>query len=157
METSWINAIGKMTYGIYILTTVFKKTINGMVASWVTMVSYDPPLVMVAVHPHRYSHQLIDQSGVFALNILAQHQKDYLDRFKGPDPSAKFSSIPWVTGKTGSPLLKDCAGYLDCKVEKTFQPGNHTLFIGRIIEARRTEDRPVLSTLDYDGVYLGKR
>ena len=32
-----------MTYGIYVLTCRHEETINGMIASWVTQVSYDPP------------------------------------------------------------------------------------------------------------------
>ena len=67
MKDAWIQALGKMTYGIYVLTTCDKEEINGMIASWVSQVSYDPLLITVGVHPNRYSHHLIEQSGRFAL------------------------------------------------------------------------------------------
>ncbi|MEJ2286300.1 MAG: flavin reductase, partial [Desulfobacterales bacterium] len=38
-----------MTYGIYVLTSCHQQEINGMIASWVSQVSYTPPLIMVAV------------------------------------------------------------------------------------------------------------
>ena len=145
-----------MTFGIYVLTTVRRETINGMIASWVSMVSFDPPLIVVAVHPNRYSHTLLEKSGFFALNILSQDQKDFLSRFKGPDPKGKFAGIDHRKGITGSPILSDCIGYLECKIVERYKPGNHTLFIGQIINAESLQDGVPLSTLDYEGVYLGK-
>jgi flavin reductase (DIM6/NTAB) family NADH-FMN oxidoreductase RutF len=53
MQDQWIKAFAKMTYGIYVLTSGADEAINGMIASWVSQVSYEPPLVMVAVHPKR--------------------------------------------------------------------------------------------------------
>ena len=101
MEEELQTNMAHMTYGIYVLTTRHNDTVNGMIASWVSQVSYDPPLIMVAVHPNRYSHDLLEKSGYFALHILASEQKDLLARFKGPDPVSKFSSIAWRDGVTG--------------------------------------------------------
>ncbi len=156
MENSWIQAIGKMTFGIYVLTTAHETKINGMIASWVSIVSYDPPLVMVAVHPNRYSHTLIEKSGAFALNILDVQQKNYLARFKTTETDAKFTGIRWEPGKTGCPILNNCVGYIDCVVEERLKPGNHTLFFGKIIDARALNDQLPLTTLEYEGAYLGK-
>jgi flavin reductase (DIM6/NTAB) family NADH-FMN oxidoreductase RutF len=156
MRQEWIPALGKMTYGIYVLTTFYKEEINGMIASWVSQVSYDPPLIMVAIHPNRYSHYLIEQSGCFALHLLAKRQHDFLTRFKGLDPQGKFSTIQWVKGKTGCPILKDCAAYLECEVKTAYRPGNHTLFFGQVMDAQVLSEESLFSTMDYDGIYLGE-
>jgi flavin reductase (DIM6/NTAB) family NADH-FMN oxidoreductase RutF len=156
MKKEWIEALGTMTHGIYVLTSFHKEAINGMVASWVCQISYDPLLIMVAVHPDRYSHELIAQSGCFALHVLATDQSNLMGRFKGPDPKAKFSSIRWRPGRTGCPLLNDCLAYFECRVTAEYTPGNHTLFLGEVLEAQRMAEGNALSTLDYDGVYLGK-
>ena len=95
MKKAILKNMAHMTYGIYVLTTRFESIINGMIASWVSQVSYDPPLFMVAVHSNRYSHELLAQSGHFALHILAREQKDLLVRFKGPVAREKFESIAW--------------------------------------------------------------
>ena len=104
MEKIWVQALGKMIYVIYVLTTIYEDEINGMIASWVSQISYDPPLVLIAIHPHRYSHKLIVQRRSFALHILAQNQVDILCRFKGDDPRRKFDSILWEKDKTGCPF-----------------------------------------------------
>lgn len=156
MKKEWLSALGKMTYGIYVLTTAFEGTINGMIASWVSQISYDPPLISVAVHPNRYSHKLIQQSRCFALHVVAKDRADLLTRFKGPDPLAKFSGIEWTRGKTGSPIIKDCIAWFECKVASSLDPGNHTLFIGKVINAKIVFENSVMSTADYDGAYIGR-
>ena len=156
MKDEWIQALGNMTYGIYVLTSFYKEEFNGMIASWVSQISYDPLLIMVAVHPNRYSHHLIDKSGFFALHVLTAGQSDLLHRFKGSDPKAKFSSVQWQRGRTGCPVLKECMAYFECRVTAQHTPGNHTLFLGDVLEAQVIGRGNVLSTLDYDGVYLGK-
>ena len=156
MKDDWIQALGNMTYGIYVLTSLYQEEINGMIASWVSQVSYDPLLIMIAVHPNRYSHNLIAKSGCFALHVLAADQSNLMDRFKGPDPKAKFSSIEWQRGRTGCPLLKECMAYFECRVTAEYTPGNHTLFLGEVLEANVLAKGNILSSLDYNGIYLGK-
>ena len=119
MKEEYIKLLGEMTYGIYVLTSAADQVINGMIASWVSQVSYDPLLLMVAIHPNRYTHDLIDKSGCFALNVISKSQKEYLHRFKGPDPKLKFSSVEWGKGITGDPILTDCIGYMECRIKKT--------------------------------------
>jgi flavin reductase (DIM6/NTAB) family NADH-FMN oxidoreductase RutF len=155
MDEAWIPVLGKMRYGIYVLTTAHEGRINGMIASWVSQVSYAPPLVCVAVHPSRRSHAMIEQSGRFALNLLAGDQKDLISKFKGPDPAAKFESLHWSGGATGCPILQDGIGFIECDVKAAYTPGNHTLFIGEIRNAGLLRDHDPLTTGEYKGLYLG--
>jgi len=156
MEKDLMQNLAHMTYGIYVLTTRFEDTINGMIASWVSQVSYEPPLVLAAIHPNRYSHKLLHKSGHFVLHSIARDQRDLLSRFKGPDPDKKFSSLKWSDGVTGCPVLEDCIGHMECRVTRQLAPGNHTLFIGEVVHAGFHAARAPLCTLDYEGCYLGK-
>jgi len=51
---------------------------------------------------------------------------------------------------------KNCLGYLECKVREKYAPGNHTLFVGEIVDARMLSAGRPMSTLDYPGFYMGK-
>ena len=62
------QALKKLTTGIYVVTSKQGSEINGMVASWVSQVSFSPPLIMVAIKQGRYSHGMIEQGKVFAIN-----------------------------------------------------------------------------------------
>ncbi|MDZ7666433.1 MAG: flavin reductase family protein [Desulfotignum sp.] len=156
MKQQWQSAFGQMTYGIYVLTTKMDDAVNGMIASWVTQVSYDPPLIMAAVHPNRYSHDMIVTTRAFGLHIIDQSQKDLLKRFKGPDPGEKFSGMDWKPGKTGVPILTDCLAWFELEVIEQHQPGNHTLFVAKVVDAGVHSEGTPLTTLDYEGMYTGK-
>ncbi len=156
MENDWLRAFGQLTNGIYVLTTRHAEEINGMIASWTTQVSHEPPLIMVAVHPNRYSHKLIEKSGAFALHVVEQGRQEMIDRMMGPDRTAKFSDLQWEPGQTGCPIIKACMAWFECKVQSQLQPGNHTLFVGRVIDVGfKSSGRP-LSTFDCEGKYIGK-
>jgi flavin reductase (DIM6/NTAB) family NADH-FMN oxidoreductase RutF len=156
MKQQWQSAFGQMTYGIYVLTTKMDDVINGMIASWVTQVSYDPALILAAVHPNRYSHDMIANTRAFGLHIIDRSRKDMLKRFKGPEPEQKFAGLGWMAGKTGVPILKDCLAWFELQVIQALQPGNHTLFIGEVVSAETHAKATPLTTLDYDGMYVGK-
>ncbi|GAB6908093.1 hypothetical protein JCM12296A_39320 [Desulfosarcina cetonica] len=157
MQDALLKTMAHMTYGIYVLTTRAGETINGMIASWVSQVSFDPPLFMVAVHPNRYSHDLLMQSGHFALHVIDDQQKDLLARFKGPVAREKFDAIAWHEGVTGCPILEDCIASVECRITQQLAPGNHTLFVGEVVDAVFHAEKRPLCTLDYAGCYLGKK
>jgi len=75
MKTEWIRIFGTMTNGVYVLTTALDGRMNGMIASWVSQVSYEPPLIAVAVHENRFSHGLVRESGLFALHVMGKQHK----------------------------------------------------------------------------------
>ncbi|MBI5894190.1 MAG: flavin reductase family protein [Deltaproteobacteria bacterium] len=131
------DAMSKLTHGVYIITTKAKDKINGMTAAWVSKVSFDPPLVMVAVGLGRYSHELMKEGKVFAVNVLDEKQIDIGKHFgtKSGRTVDKFKNIQHTTKVTGAPILKDALAYLDCKLVSTYEAGDHTLFIGEVVDA----------------------
>ena len=150
------RALRKLTTGIYIVTTKEESQINGMVASWVSQVSFSPPLIMVAVKKERYSHQMIIKGKVFALNILSTEQKREVPNFKGTHkPEERFFNTPYETKKTGAPIIKNSLAYLDCILTNQFTPGDHTLFIGEVIEGGILKDGKPLSSHELEHIYGG--
>lgn len=127
----------KLTNGVYIITTKHDDKINGMTAAWVTRVSFVPPLVLISIGKTRFSHDLIKNSGIFAVNILKEGQIDIGKHFgfQSGKKVDKFANILYDTKTSGSPILKDTAGYLDCKVVSAFEAGDHTVFLGEVIDA----------------------
>ena len=156
MEKTWLETCSYLTSGIYLLTSRHNDEMNGMIASWVSQVSYDPPLIMVAIHQNRLSHRLISRSDRFAVHILDARQGEFVSRFKGSDPQAKFKDVEWTSGLTGCPILKECLGYLDCLTKESHKPGNHTLFVGRVVDARILSPGEPMISRDLDLAYVGR-
>ena len=132
----------KVTNGVYVITTKHADKINGMTAAWVTRVSFVPPLVSISIGKTRFSHDLIKNAGVFAVNILKEGQVEIGKHFgfQSGIKVDKFAAIQYDTKATGSPILKDTGGYLDCKVVSSFEAGDHTIFVGEVLDASVDKD-----------------
>ena len=157
MEHQLATALAGLTTGIYVLTVRAGERQHGMSASWATQVSGVPVLIMAAVDQQHVTHQMVVQSGAFALNIIGTQSKHLEDYFysaqsRQPDNLAPFAL---EIGRTGTPLLQDALTSLDCRLVSTHAAGDHTLFIGEVIEAYvRSTDRP-LASQELPYVYLG--
>lgn len=149
-------ALRAFTYGLVVVGARAGDEINGMTANWVTQVSFEPPLVAVAVEKQAHTHSLISQGRCFSINILASGQKAIAARFTQPQRRAgdKLGSHAVRLGVTGCPLLIDALGYADCEVVSAVDTGDHTLFIGRVVAAGLHRDgRPL--TLAETGWHYG--
>jgi flavin reductase (DIM6/NTAB) family NADH-FMN oxidoreductase RutF len=150
------HALKKLTTGIYIVTAKQGLEINGMVASWVSQVSFVPPLIMVAIKQERYSHAIIAQEKVFAVNVLSAEQHELIPTFKGRNnPAKKFLHTSHEPKNTGAPIIKDALAYLDCKLIEQFTPGDHTLFIGEVVEGAVLHEGVPLASSDLEHIYGG--
>jgi flavin reductase (DIM6/NTAB) family NADH-FMN oxidoreductase RutF len=47
-----------------------------------------------------------------------------------------MEAIPYETGVTGAPLLSEALGHLECAIRAEAPAGDHTVFVGEVIEAR---------------------
>lgn len=136
-----------ITGGVYIITTSADGIINGQAASWVTRISQKPFLVAIALYERNYTHELLSKSNIFAINVLKEGQQEIARHFglKSGRRIDKFATIKFHQGKTGAPILDDCLAYLECEVIFSQKFGDHTLFIGRVVdEGVLSEGKPLI-------------
>ncbi len=124
--------------GVYVITAKAGDKINGMTAAWVTQVSFKPVLVGVAIAPQRYTYSLIMDSGMFCVNALPGGAFELAKHFgfKSGRKVDKFENVPYIYGENGLPVLNDAYAYLECKVEKSVELGDHTFFVGSILDGK---------------------
>ncbi|MEL7206863.1 MAG: flavin reductase, partial [Actinomycetota bacterium] len=53
-----------------------------------------------------------------------------------------LNGFPFHDGQTGAPILDQAPGYLDCEVRQAVEVGNHTFFIGEVVDAGFGGDDP---------------
>ncbi|MBI4673575.1 MAG: flavin reductase family protein [Chloroflexi bacterium] len=129
---------------IALVTAKHKNKANVMVAAWVTNVSNDPPMVALAVHPARFTHDLIQKSGQFALNIPPRPRAEQVKKIgevSGADID-KFVLTKlnlYEAKQVNAPLIVECIGHLECGVVDTIRAGNHILFLAEIVAASADE------------------
>lgn len=134
MEDTVLRSI---TTGVYVVTAQSKGEMNGCTVSWASPVSYDPLLVMIALGKMRVSHDQVQESGYFGLNVLADDQVE-LGRHFGFNTARdvnKLEGKDFSTSENGLPILGGVCAYLECRVVDAYPAGEHTLFIGEVISA----------------------
>ncbi|GAA4928138.1 flavin reductase (DIM6/NTAB) family NADH-FMN oxidoreductase RutF [Nonomuraea thailandensis] len=120
--------------GVVIVTTGAGDRRHGMTASAFSSVSLDPPMVLVCLARGTRTHDLVTRNGTFAVSILGKDQAVLGSRFAGRDTD-RFSGAAWQPGRTGSPVLADAVGWLDCRVAHAYPGGDHTIFVGSVVAA----------------------
>nr|WP_243665895.1 flavin reductase family protein [Vulcanisaeta sp. JCM 16159] len=122
--------------GVAIVTTVYDNEYYGLTVNSFTSLSLDPPLVLIAIDKKLTSHEAINKSNVYAVNILPDDMKDLAIRFATAPREERFRGLKIKTAKTGSPIIEGAIAYLDCKVAAKYPGGDHTIFIGEVIDAQ---------------------
>ena len=106
----------------------------------------EKPRLAIKIQKRNLSHDMIYQSGAFAVNFLGASQLDLISRFglvSGRDED-KLVGIAYDLGPSGSPVIQNCWGYMDCRVVNALDGGDMTCFLGDVLEGDTlTEDGPL--------------
>jgi len=143
-----------MPSGLYVIGSRAGTRRNAMTANWVTQVSFDPKLVAVSVEKEAFTHELIAEGQVFSCNIIDREDRAIVRKFTKPvdvDLDAHtLNGFPFHDGVTGAPILDQAVAFVDCAVRQTVDVGDHSLFIGEVVDAgfSKAEDTPVLGMQD---------
>lgn len=141
------RVMGRFATGVTVITTRLGDELHGMTANSVASVSLDPLLVLVCVDKKADTHDMLMKAGVFAVNILGQDQAEIARRFATKELHSQhgLTDVPHTFAVTGSPVIEGCLAYLDCRTMAEHHGGDHTIFVGEVLEAREMEnDEPLL-------------
>jgi hydroxymethylglutaryl-CoA lyase len=141
------RAMSQFASGVTVVTTKHGETPIGITASSFSSLSLDPPLVMVNLNKKLFTHNVIAESGFFAVNVLSARQLDLGMRFAGMKPEIKdrFAGLNVTTAATGAPLLPDSLAWVDCSIWAMYDGGDHTIFVGEVRDLAVSDfDMPLL-------------
>jgi flavin reductase (DIM6/NTAB) family NADH-FMN oxidoreductase RutF len=140
--------------GLYVVGSRHGDRLNGMTLNWLTQVSFDPKLVGIAVEREALTHELIASGGSFAVSVVAREDRALVRSFTKPveadAANRTLNGIAYVEHATGCPVLAQAVAYVDCEVRQTLDAGDHTFFVGEVLDAGflQAEDTDVLRMED---------
>lgn len=139
-------AMAQFATGVTVVTTHVGGQRYGITANAFCSVSLDPPLVLVCVDKRLQTHEVIVQSEVFAVSILALYQMEWGDRFAGRYPAIldRFEGIEVQGAVTGSPILPESLAWVDCELRHAYDGGDHTIFVGEVVASGAPGGAPPL-------------
>ena len=130
---------------VLLVTTQWKAVSNVLPIAWAMPVSIQPPLIAIAVHPTRHSHDMIQFGEAFAINIPSRvllNHTQWLGMVSGLQADKlEVSRLPHFRAKEiEAPLLEGCVGWIECLVHDKYTTGDHTLFIGKVMRCQVDTD-----------------
>lgn len=144
-----------MPSGLYVVGSRSGAQRNLMTLNWATQLSFDPKLVGIGVEDAALTHRLIDESRAFSLCLIDREDRAIVRKFVKPvdfdEAASTANEFPFHDGPpTGVPVLDQAVAWIECEVRQQVACGNHTLFIGEVVNCafQKAEDTPVLRMED---------
>ncbi|MBE7085441.1 MAG: flavin reductase [Clostridiales bacterium] len=138
------QAMYKISYGLFMLTTTDGVKQNGCIVNTVSMITDEPKRIVVFVNKANYSEKILRQTGVFNVSVLTE--KTPFDVFKqfgfqsGKDVD-KFADKTYPKTENGLYYLPDFANaVISARVVDSYDYGTHTLFVAEVTEAKKLSD-----------------
>ena len=130
---------------VLIISTRWRAVANAAPIAWAMPTSINPPLIAVAVHPSRRTHDMIKYGEEFAINIPSKvllNHTQWLGMVSNTvGDKLEASRLPNFRGReTDCPLLEGCVGWIECTLHDFYTMGDHTLFIGKVVSAQADTD-----------------
>ncbi len=138
----------KLSYGLYIVSSVLEGTKAGYIANTVFQLTSTPPKLALSCHKENDTLRVILESGIFSVSVLKQDASTTLIGefgFMSSSGFDKFAKVKTETMITGAPVVVDsCVAWFDCRVTDTLDCGSHMLIVGEVADSRLLlEDAPL--------------
>ena len=132
------EAMYKITYGLFMLTTTDGQKQNGCIVNTVSMITDNPTRIVVFVNKANYSEELLRKTGVFNVSILTESTPFETFKqfgFQSGRNVDKFEGGMYATSENGLYYLPEHTNaVLSGKVVDMLDYGTHTLFVAEVTE-----------------------
>ena len=132
------KALRMLSNGVYVLTSKANGRCGAATVTWVSQVSFKPPLVMVALQRQSNVYKCLAESRIAALHIVDEGQQDIAHRFFFPTSASNgtINGERVVEGKTAAPILESLPAHIECEVHEIVENGgDHAMVLLHPVEA----------------------
>lgn len=142
-EARFRQVLGYFASGVTVVTTAHAGRNYGLTVSSFSSLSLRPPLVLVCIDKRVSSYEPLTEAAGFTINILEKGQEHISRKFAAPDDD-KFAGIAWHPGILGHPVIEDALAVIECRTHVQLPGGDHTIFVGEVVEATLGAGSPLL-------------
>ncbi len=155
------QALHKISYGMYILTSGKNNEFNGQIVNSVMQANSEPATIAACVNHDNLTHEFIENSKVFTLSVLSEDTPAGIIGkfgFKSGRDIDKFEGINIKTGQNGAPIVMEdfVAAFVECELINQMDIGSHTMFLGRVIGGDILSDKTPMTYAYYYTIKGGK-
>lgn len=152
------SAFHKLSYGVYVVSTWDEGRPAGCIANSAMQITSKPASIAVSINHDNYTNKCIEQSGRFAISILAEDSDPSIIGtfgFQSGKDVDKFAQVKY-TVEDHMPVIIDSCGYIVCRVIDKMETATHTVFLGEVEGAEVFGNRNAMTYAYYHQVVKGK-
>jgi flavin reductase (DIM6/NTAB) family NADH-FMN oxidoreductase RutF len=131
---------GNMLYPVPAVMVTCKRPgekTNIITVAWAGTVCSDPAMVSISVRPERYSHDIIEETGEFVVNLVTEKLTKSCDwcgvkSGRDVDKLKEMKLNEYTSEFMDTPAVAESPVNIYCKVIKTERLGSHDMFIGEV-------------------------
>jgi len=142
-DATFKRAMSHFASGVTVVTTEHDGKPYGLTVASFASLSLHPPLVLVCVEKSVKSHDAIAGAEKFGVSILDRSQSEISGRFASKIDD-KFTGVDVVRGELDVPLIAGAICTLECRVHAQLPGGDHTIFVGEVVDARTSDGDPLV-------------
>ena len=144
-----MNALFKIGYGLYVVTSNDGKQNSGLIVNTVTQVSDNPNRIAVNINKANYSYHVIKQTGILNVNCLTVDAPFKVFEnfgFQSGRNTDKFVNYPYILSDNGLPILTNYINAsISLKVENYIDLDSPGMFICSVTEARVMNNKETMT------------
>lgn len=141
--TNFRDAMRHVAATVYAVTTRHEGKAYGILATAVSSLSFDPPSLLACINRSASLHAPLLAAGHFAVNVLAQNNREVAGQFTDPAQTDRFAKGQW-RDVVGMPVLADAQSSFVCRLADVHDFGTHSVIFGELVAAEhRLNDLPL--------------
>jgi flavin reductase (DIM6/NTAB) family NADH-FMN oxidoreductase RutF len=130
-------------------------TINVAPVAWTSPVNDEPPLVSISLADDHYTTELIRQTGEFVINVPSHNLMEQIISTgavsgRKENKFRKNGLTPLPGTKVSAPGIKECIGFLECRVRDTRTYDGVTVITADVLRAVADDDV-------FDGTWISEK
>ena len=147
------EALFKVTYGLYIVSSGSSDSGNGFISNTIFQVTAEPPRFAACCSKNNHTATIIRDRMAFSVSVLHKDTPATLIARFGYKTGKDFNKLEGMQiryGETGVPVVLDeCIAFLECRVTNTIDLGTHWLFIADLVHSEVLDDTREPLTYQY--------
>jgi flavin reductase (DIM6/NTAB) family NADH-FMN oxidoreductase RutF len=152
------KALQQVSNGMYVMTSRFGSQYGAATITWLTQISFKPPLLLAAVRPDSNVFECLSQSRHVVVHILAANQVDVARKFLSPTKvkDGLMNGEPFSEENAVAPVLVNVLSYIEARVAQIIDAGgDHQLVVMEALNAEHHNDFKPLLVADSPWKYGG--
>ena len=152
------KALRDISYGMYVITSIYDNEKVGCIVNTVTQVSSEGPTLLVNINKNNYTNQIIKKSNKLNISILSEKTSQEIITtfgYKSSKDTDKFENINYEMYNNLPIIKENMTSIIHCEVLNIIDANTHDIFILKVLDSEKVSNETPMTYKYYHEVMKG--